>query len=136
MNDSYLMTMSRDNTQLTLKESDRNFLSYRLSFISQSTDTDIGKFLYRTKAHFIVAFIVGCEPHGIDFETIFRKYNDHVSLFSRSTVQNILNSGVFENFFIKIENSKDRRRKNYFLSLSSIHFLEKEIKDLRSPLSK
>ena len=125
------MTIQRSNAQLTLNEPDRNFLSSRLSFISQSTDTDIGKFLYRTKAHFIVSCIVGCEPNGIDFETIFRQYNDHVSLFSRSTVQNILNSGVLENFFIKLENSEDRRRKNYFLSLSSIHFLEKDIKNFQ-----
>ena len=127
------MTIKKINKRLTLNESDRNFLSCRLSFISQSTDTDIGKFLYRTKAHFIVAFIVGCEPYGIDFETIFRKYNNHVSLFSRSTVQSILNSGVLENFFIKIENSEDRRRKDYFLSPSSIDFLGKEIKDLQGP---
>ncbi len=131
----YFMTTKRNNEQLTLNEHDRNFLSSRLSFISQSTDTDIGKFLYRTKAHFIVSCIVGCEPNGIDFETIFRQYNNHVSLFSRSTVQNILNSGVLENFFIKIENSEDRRRKNYFLSLSSIHFLEKDLKNLRGSIS-
>ena len=71
----YFMTTKRNNEQLTLNEHDRNFLSSRLSFISQSTDTDIGKFLYRTKAHFIVAYIVGCERDGIDFETMFRKYN-------------------------------------------------------------
>ena len=131
----YFMTTKRNNEQLTLNEHDRNFLSSRLSFISQSTDTDIGKFLYRTKAHFIVSCIVGCEPNGIDFETIFRQYNDHVSLFSRSTVQNILNSGVLENFFIKKENSEDRRRKNYFLSFSSIHLLEKDIKNIRGSIS-
>ena len=130
------MIINNNNKQLTLNESDRNFLSCRLSFISQSTDTDIGKFLYRTKAHFIVSLIVGCEANGIDFETIFRKYNNHVSLFSRSTVQNILNSGILKSFFIKIENSEDRRRKDYFLSPSTIHFLEKEIKDLRGPISK
>ena len=129
------MTIKKINKRLTLNESDRNFLSCRLSFISQSTDTDIGKFLYRTKAHFIVSCIVGCESKGIDFETIFRKYNDHVSLFSRSTVQNILNSGVLENFFIKKENSEDRRRKNYFLSFSSIHLLEKDIKNIRGSIS-
>ncbi len=108
------MTIQRDNSQLPLKKTDRHSLSSRLSFISQSTDTDIGKFLYRTKAHFIVSCIVGCEPNGIDFETIFRQYNNHISLFSRSTVQNILYSGVLESFFIKIENSEDRRRKTIF----------------------
>ena len=130
------MTLKIDNAKLTLNEPDRNFLSSRLTFISQSRDTDIGKFLYHTKAHFIVACIVGCEPNGIDFETIFRQYNKHVSLFSRSTVQSILNSGVSKNFFIKIENSKDRRRKDYFLSLSSIDFLEKAFKNLRVSISK
>ena len=129
------MAIHRTNAQLTLNEHDRNFLSSRLSFISQATGTDIGKFLYRTKAHFVVSCIVGCQPNGIDFETIFRQYNDHVSLFSRSTVQNILNSGVLENFFIKLENSEDRRRKNYFLSLSSIHFLEKDIKNFQVSIS-
>ena len=129
------MAIHRTNAQLTLNEHDRNFLSSRLSFISQSTDTDIGKFLYRTKAHFIVSCIVGCESKGIDFETIFRKYNKQISLFSRSTVQSILNSGVLENFYVKIENSNDRRRKNYFLSPSSVLNFQKDIENLRESIS-
>ncbi len=122
-------------TELTLKKRDRDFLYNRLVYMTQSSDTSTGKFLYRTKAHFIVAFIVGCERDGIDFETIFRKYNKQISLISRSTVQSILKSGVMENFFVKIENPNDHRRKNYFLSKSAIRNFEIDIKNLRDHIS-
>lgn len=120
---------------LTLKECNRAFLLSSLSYISRSSDSRFGKFLYRSKAHFLISCVVGCEREGIDFETIFRKYNKQISLFSRSTVQSILNSGVSENFYVKIENSNDRRRKNYFLSPSSVLNFEKDIENLRKSIS-
>tara|TARA_A100001015_G_scaffold313051_1_gene419424 strand:+ start:1303 stop:1695 length:393 start_codon:yes stop_codon:yes gene_type:complete len=129
------MASEMDTNFLALNESDRAFLLARLSYISRSSDSRFGKFLYRSKAHFLITCVVACEREGVDFETIFRKYNKQISLFSRSTVQSILNSGVLENFYVKIENSNDRRRKNYFLSPSSVLNFQKDIENLRKSLS-
>ena len=45
------------------------------------------------------------------------------SLVSRSSIQNLLNEGLDKNLLVKIENEKDKRIKNYFLSDDFYHMV-------------
>ena len=54
------------------------------------------------------------------------------TLGSRSSIQNLLNEGLDKKLFLKIENNKDKRIKNYFLNESFYQLIVNWIKEQKN----
>ena len=80
-----------------------------------SRDT-FGKFFNKSILHYAVFMEVFSfnKLEGISYEKICLSIPK--LLGSRSSIQNILNEGLDKKLLIKIENKKDKRIKNYFLT--------------------
>ncbi len=74
------------------------------------------KFFNKSMLHYAVIMEVFSKNNfdGISYEKLCS--NIPKSLGSRSSIQNLLNEGLHYKIFEKIQNTKDKRIKNYFLS--------------------
>ncbi len=93
---------------------------------SNLTSTDIfGKFFNKSILHYaaIMEIFSFNKKEGISYEKLCISIPK--SLGSRSSIQNLLNEGLGKKLLVKVENRKDKRIKNYFLSDDFYHmFLE------------
>ncbi len=80
-----------------------------------STDTGFFRFAYQSRAHWMLTCIIGASTaKGIAFESICEKIPR--TLISRSSIKNILDSAVKQNYFIKNTSALDKRVQLYQLS--------------------
>jgi len=97
---------------------------------SSLTSSDIfGKFFNKSILHYAAIMEVFSfnKLGGISYEKLC--YNIPKSLGSRSSIQNLLNEGLYKNLLVKIESEKDKRIKNYFLSDDFYHMVLDWIKE-------
>ena len=79
--------------------------------------TEFEKFVRKSSNHFyVVLLLASCstDHRGYHYEEIIEMYPH--SYAGRTTIHSILNEGVEENFFTKIQSSEDHRKQNYKLS--------------------
>jgi hypothetical protein len=91
---------------------------------SSLTSSDIfGKFFNKSILHYAAIMEVFSfnKLGGISYEKLCHSIPK--SLGSRSSIQNLLNEGLDKNLLVKIENEKDKRIKNYFLSDDFYHMV-------------
>ena len=91
---------------------------------SSLTSSDVfGKFFNKSILHYAAIMEVFSfnKLGGISYEKLC--YNIPKSLGSRSSIQNLLNEGLDKILLVKIENEKDIRIKNYFLSDDFYHMV-------------
>jgi hypothetical protein len=91
---------------------------------SSLTSSDIfGKFFNKSILHYAAIMEVFSfnKFGGISYEKLCHSIPK--SLGSRSSIQNLLNEGLDKNLLVKIENEKDKRIKNYFLSDDFYHMV-------------
>ncbi len=67
---------------------------------------------------------------GISYEKLC--LNIPKTLGSRSSIQNLLNEGLDKKLLIKVESTKDKRIKNYFLNDSFYHLVISWIKEQKN----
>ena len=81
----------------------------------KSTNT-FGKFFNKSILHNAVVMEIFSNKivNGISYERLC--LNIPKTLGSRSSIQNLLNEGLDKKILIKVENEKDKRIKNYYLS--------------------
>ena len=90
------------------------------------------KFLFKSRSHSIVVFCIASNQ-STTLELLCE--NIPYKVVSRSTIQSILKEGVANNFFSKEIDSKDKRQKNYRLSIESKGILENWLKNQKKFLS-
>ena len=91
---------------------------------SSLTSSDIfGKFFNKSILHYAAIMEVFSfnKLGGISYEKLCHSIPK--SLGSRSSIQNLLNEGLDKKLLVKIENEKDKRIKNYFLSDDFYHMV-------------
>jgi hypothetical protein len=91
---------------------------------SSLTSSDIfGKFFNKSILHYAAIMEVFSfnKLGGISYEKLCHSIPK--SLGSRSSIQNLLNEGLDKNLLVKVENEKDKRIKNYFLSDDFYHMV-------------
>ena len=91
---------------------------------SSLTSSDIfGKFFNKSILHYAAIMEVFSfnKLGGISYEKLCHSIPK--SLGSRSSIQNLLNEGLDKHLLVKIENEKDKRIKNYFLSDDFYHMV-------------
>ena len=96
---------------------------------SSLTSTDIfGKFFNKSILHYaaIMEIFSFNKQEGISYEKLC--FSIPKSLGSRSSIQNLLNEGLDKKLLVKVENRKDKRIKNYFLSDDFYHMVLEWIK--------
>ena len=79
--------------------------------------TAFEKFVRKSSNHFYVTLLLAScsnDHQGYCYEEIIEMYPH--SYAGRTTIHSILNEGIKENFFNKIQSSKDHRKQNYKLS--------------------
>ncbi len=93
----------------------------------ESTDVFI-KFFNKSILHNAVVMEIFYNNviNGISYEKLC--LNIPKSLGSRSSIQNLLNEGLDKKILLKVENKKDKRIKNYYLSEKSSQFVKDWIK--------
>ena len=109
-----------------IKEKKRDIYS---SFFSENYSS---KFFFKSILHHVISLEVyeNNNSDGISFETICS--NVPKSIGSRSSIQSILNDALDRNIFLKYQSKKDKRIKNYYLSLSYFDLINKWINKEKS----
>ena len=94
------------------------------------------KFFFKSILHHVISLEVYENNlfEGISFETICSKVPK--SIGSRSSIQSILNDALDRNIFTKKQNNKDKRIKNYHLSLEYFDLINEWIKKEQSYFKK
>ena len=91
---------------------------------STLTSSDkFGRFFNKSILHYAAIMEVFSynKLEGISYEKLC--INIPKSLGSRSSIQNLLNEGLDQKLLFKVENKKDKRIKNYFLSDEFYHMV-------------
>ncbi len=87
-----------------------------------------GKFFYKSILHNAATMeIFSNNFDGISYEKLCLKIPKTIG--SRSSIQNLLNEGIDKNIFVKIESTKDKRIKKYYLSKEFNQMILDWIKD-------
>ena len=89
----------------------------KTALYSSIESSDIfGKFFNKSILHYAVIMEIFSNNTklGISYEKLC--FNIPKTLGSRSSIQNLLNEGLDKKILIKLENSNDKRIKNYYLS--------------------
>ena len=109
-----------------IKEKKRDIYS---SFFSENYSS---KFFFKSILHHVISLEVyeNNNSDGISFETICS--NVPKSIGSRSSIQSILNDAIDRNIFLKYQSKKDKRIKNYYLSVSYFDLINKWINKEKS----
>ena len=109
-----------------IKEKKRDIYS---SFFSKNYSS---KFFFKSILHHVISLEVyeNNNSDGISFETICS--NVPKSIGSRSSIQSILKDALDRNIFLKYQSKKDKRIKNYYLSLSYFDLINKWINKEKS----
>ena len=109
-----------------IKEKKRDIYS---SFFSENYSS---KFFFKSILHHVISLEVyeNNNSDGISFETICS--NVPKSIGSRSSIQSILKDALDRNIFLKYQSKKDKRIKNYYLSLSYFDLINKWINKEKS----
>ena len=81
------------------------------------------KFFNKSILHYaaIMELFFYNKTEGISYEKLC--LNIPKSIGSRSSIQNLLNDGLDQKLLLKVENQKDKRIKNYFLSDECYHMV-------------
>ncbi|MFL2543251.1 MAG: hypothetical protein ACJ0RC_01780 [Alphaproteobacteria bacterium] len=92
-------------------------------YSSLSSNDKFGKFFNKSILHYatIMEIFSFNKLEGISYEKICLSIPK--TLGSRSSIQNLLNEGLDQKFLFKIEDKKDKRVKNYFLSDELYHMV-------------
>ena len=73
------------------------------------------RFAYQSRTHWMLICLIGSyQNKGISFEDACSRIDG--SLASRSTIQNILENGYKQSYFLKKTSKKDKRIQLYFLT--------------------
>ncbi len=109
-----------------IREKKRNIYS---SFFSSNYSS---KFFFKSILHHVISFEVyeNNKRNGISFETICA--NVPRSIGSRSSIQAILSDALEKDIFLKKQNTKDKRIKNYYLSQSYFDLINSWLKKEQS----
>ena len=85
-------------------------------YSSLTSSNKFGKFFNKSILHYatIMELFSYNNLEGISYEKLCLSIPK--SLGSRSSIQNLLNEGIDNEILFKVENKKDKRIKNYFLS--------------------
>ena len=91
-------------------------LNKKALYLSLKSSNMFGKFFYKSILNNAVIMEIYSHGnnHGISYEQLCT--NIPKSLGSRSSIQNLLNEGLDNNIFQKIESDTDKRIKKYFIS--------------------
>ena len=91
-------------------------LNKKALYTSLTSSDKASRFFNKSMLHYAVIMEVFSKNNfdGISYEKLCS--NIPKVLGSRSSIQNLLNEGLEKKIFKKIENNKDKRIKNYFLS--------------------
>ena len=90
-------------------------------YSSLTSSDKFGRFFNKSILHYAAIMEVFSynKLDGISYEKLC--INIPKSLGSRSSIQNLLNEGLDQKLLFKVENNKDKRIKNYFLSDEFYH---------------
>ena len=90
-------------------------------YSSLSSSDKFGKFFNKSILHYATVMEIFSfnKLEGISYEKICLSIPK--TLGSRSSIQNLLNEGLDQKLLFKVENNKDKRIKNYFLSDEFYH---------------
>ena len=90
-------------------------------YSSLSSSDKFEKFFYKSILHYaaIMELFFYNKLEGISYEKLCLSIPK--SIGSRSSIQNLLNEGLDKKLLFKVENNKDKRIKNYFLSDEFYH---------------
>ena len=106
MNSEQIIKLNKEALYSTLTSSDK-----------------FGRFFNKSILHYAAIMEVFSynKLDGISYEKLC--INIPKSLGSRSSIQNLLNEGLDQKLLFKVENKKDKRIKNYFLSDEFYHMI-------------
>ena len=106
MNSEQIIKLNKEALYSTLTSSDK-----------------FGRFFNKSILHYAAIMEVFSynKLDGISYEKLC--INIPKSLGSRSSIQNLLNEGLDQKLLFKVENKKDKRVKNYFLSDEFYHMI-------------
>ena len=106
MNSEQIIKLNKEALYSTLTSSDK-----------------FGRFFNKSILHYAAIMEVFSynKLEGISYEKLC--INIPKSLGSRSSIQNLLNEGLDQKLLFKIQNKKDKRIKNYFLSDEFYHMV-------------
>ena len=106
MNSEQIIKLNKEALYSTLTSSDK-----------------FGRFFNKSILHYAAIMEVFSynKLDGISYEKLC--INIPKSLGSRSSIQNLLNEGLDQKLLFKVENKKDKRVKNYFLSDEFYHMV-------------
>ena len=106
MNSEQIIKLNKEALYSTLTSSDK-----------------FGRFFNKSILHYaaIMEVFSHNKLEGISYEKLC--INIPKSLGSRSSIQNLLNEGLDQKLLFKIQNKKDKRIKNYFLSDEFYHMV-------------
>ena len=92
-------------------------------YSSLTSSDKFGRFFNKSILHYAAIMEVFSynKLDGISYEKLC--INIPKSLGSRSSIQNLLNEGLDQKLLFKIQNKKDKRIKNYFLSDEFYHMV-------------
>ena len=92
-------------------------------YSSLTSSDKFGRFFNKSILHYaaIMEVFSHNKLEGISYEKLC--INIPKSLGSRSSIQNLLNEGLDQKLLFKVENKKDKRVKNYFLSDEFYHMV-------------
>ena len=92
-------------------------------YSSLSSSDKFGKFFNKSILHYATIMEVFSynKLEGISYEKLCQSIPK--TLGSRSSIQNLLNEGLDQKLLFKIEDKKDKRVKNYFLSDELYHMV-------------
>ena len=92
-------------------------------YSSLTSSNKFGKFFNKSILHYATIMEVFSYNNleGISYEKLCLSIPK--SLGSRSSIQNLLNEGIDNELLFKVENKKDKRIKNYFLSDGFYHMV-------------
>ena len=94
----------------------KNITKFFDDLLETSMDTGFRKFFYRSRSTVLVTLLIASKTasNAISFEDVLTSIPRQ--LVSRTTIKSILDEGVNQNYFIKSEYKKDKRRKVYKLN--------------------
>ena len=98
-------------------------LNKKALYASLTSNDKFGKFFNKSILHYaaIMEIFYYNKIQGISYEKLCLSIPK--SLGSRSSIQNFLNEGLDKKLLFKVENKKDKRIKNYFLSDEHYHMV-------------
>ena len=102
----------------------RSLFNYHISISRTSQINEFYNFFYKSRNHYLLNVLIAStadNEKGFAFEEICRLLDPKFA--SRTTILNILEEGVVNNFFNKKTDLKDHRKQNYTLSDSSKIFV-------------